>query len=194
MITTYTLTGTKIAGHIELQYTDGSLNAVKLAFKEPLNEDKFRVLFDTIAQKEDGIEHLRRLGFTITKELAQNEKIALFCRYYEQHKGIKYRVGVADLGKIKLIKVNEAILTAYFTSVNFIFKDKHSISNLVRYYNELLAEIVAATKSKHPDYWSDKHAAGLDAAGHKSYIGHLHSIGLKPTYDRNGNVKEWVKC
>lgn len=138
MITTYTLTGTKIAGHIELQYTDGSLNAIKLAFKEPLNEDKFRVLFDTIAQLEGGIENLRKLGFTITKELAQNEKLGLFCRFYEKYKVIKYRVSPADSGKIKLIKLNDAILTAYFTSVNFIFKDKHTVSNLVRYYNELL--------------------------------------------------------
>jgi hypothetical protein len=193
MITTYTLTGKKIAGHIELQYTDGFLNAIKLAFKEQLNEDKFRLLFDTIAQREEGIEHLRRLGFDITQELASNEKLALFCKYYEQHKGIKYKVSAADTGKIKLIKLTDIMLTAYFESQNFMFKGRHSISNLVKYYNELLAEIAANGKSKHPDTFIKAYQDKLSQKALPEYWNHLRSLGFMPKKDRLGNVTDWVK-
>lgn len=59
-------------------------------------------------------------------------------------------MSAADSGKVKLIRFDEALLDHYFTSENFLFKGKQSIANLVRYYNELRAEMAAPPKSKYP--------------------------------------------
>ncbi|MGZ3753601.1 MAG: hypothetical protein ACXVAY_01500 [Mucilaginibacter sp.] len=190
---TYTLQGSRMAGHIELQYTSGLLNCIKLEFKDELKEDKFKLLINEIALHEDKITQLEKLGFTITRQMATNEKVGLFCRFYELHKGLKYKVSAADSGKIKLIKLTDALLTAYFTSDNFLFKGKHSISNLVKYYNELLAEMATPAKSKHPDHFSKAYQDKLSQHDMQEYWAHLRALGLKPVRDRFENVKDWVK-
>lgn len=121
-----------------------------------------------------------------------NLKIALFCRQYETHTTVKYKVSPADSGKIKLIKVTDALLTAYFTSQNFLFKNKYSIANLVKYYNELLAEIATAGKPKHPNHYDKAYQAKLPVTEVAAYWAHLRSLGLQPKKDKVGNTIDWV--
>ncbi|MEO7212641.1 hypothetical protein [Mucilaginibacter sp.] len=193
MNNTYKLTSGKLDGYIELEYTSGLLTRISIAIKQGLNDKQFSWLISAITQHEHQVRQLEEIGITVSAAMPANQKLALFCRLYELYKKIKYKVSPADSGKIKLITIDEPMLVAYFTSENFIFKNKHSVSNLVRYYNELRAEIAKSSKPAHPDYWSDKHASKLDGKARAAYIGHLHSIGLKPVYLLNGDVKDWVK-
>lgn len=188
----YILTSDKLSGHIELQYTNGLLKAILIAIKEPLNEKQFTALVSSVTQKESDVNQLSALNLIITETLPTNKKIDLFCRLYMHYKGIRYNVHPADTGKIKLIRIDEPMLNAYFTSQTFCFKNKHGISNLVRYYNELLAEIAQGTASKHPNHWSKTHEASLDEAGCREYWAHLRGLGLKPARDRVGNVTDWI--
>ncbi|MEZ2337668.1 hypothetical protein AB6735_18625 [Mucilaginibacter sp. RCC_168] len=188
----YTLTSDRLNGHIELQYKEGLLTCILIAVKEPLNERQFNSIVSSVTQKESDIQQLLTLGLNITETLPTNKKIDLFCRLYEFYKKVKYIVHPADTGKIKLIRIDEPMLTAYFTSDNFIFKNKHSISNLVRYYNELRAEIAQGSSSKHPNHWSKTHEVGLDEAGLREYWAHLRGLGLTPVRDRVGNVTDWI--
>ncbi|MBD1394278.1 hypothetical protein [Mucilaginibacter glaciei] len=193
MITNYTLTSPKITGSIELQYTAGILTCISIAIKQPLNDVQFNTLLSSVPQSEKDVENLKLLRLTVEPAMPANKKLALFCNKYLEHKGIKYMVSAADSGKIKLIKIDAPILDSYFTSKNFLFANKHTVSNLVRNYNELLAEIAAGPKSTHPDYWSVKHFEKLDSKQQSDYIKHLHSKGLKAVYDRAGNVKDYIK-
>lgn len=180
-----------MSGHIELQYTGGLLTCILMAIKQPLNDVQFTALVSVIRQREDEIDELKKLNLVVTAAMPANKKIALFCGIYETFKGIKYKVSPADSGKIKLIKIDEPMLTAYFKSENFLFKGKHSISNLVKYYNELLAEIAAGPASKFPDHWSKAFEDKLKDDDRKDYWKHLRELGLKPQRDRFGAVTDW---
>jgi len=193
MITTYILTGKRLNGQIEVQYLDGILNAVKSALNEPLNEKQFRAFADAVPMRERGLGELKLIGLHAQRESAPNEKLALFCRLYERHKKIKYSVSPADAGKIKLVRFDEPMLEAYFTSQNFLFRDKQTVSNLVRYYNELRAELAAGPKSKYPDHFSKEYQDKLPDTELKFYWAHLRNLGLTPKKDRTGNVIDWVK-
>ena len=193
MITIYKLTSDKISGAIELEYTDSLLTRISIAIKSPLNDNQFKGLISSIGQHEANVGDLKALGLEVSAAIPANIKLAAFCRLYEQHKKIKYRVSPADSGKIKLIQVDEPLLEAYFTSGNFLFKNKHSISNLVKYYNELLAEIVAGPASKHPDHYSKAYQDKLSDKECPDYWNHLRSLGYQPKKDKMGNVVDWVK-
>jgi hypothetical protein len=195
MTNTYTLTGTRIDGHLELTFTDAILNRIEIAVNKPLNEKQFRALVEGVPMHEQDLPQLQRLGLSWSLLLPTHDKIALWCRLYKEYKGIAYNVSAADAGKIARIKVSEDTLRHYFTSANFLFKDKHSISNLVKYFNELLAEIAAPklVKSKHPDHYSKQYEDRLDANGLTDYRNHLRSLGLVPQLDKFYNIKDWYK-
>ncbi|HRF80141.1 MAG TPA: hypothetical protein PL070_08640, partial [Flavobacteriales bacterium] len=72
------------------------------------------------------------------KAMPTNEKLALWCRLYEQFKGIKYKVSPADSGKMKTLSINEELLTFYLddkelpeNATTWLFRGKQSIANLV---------------------------------------------------------------
>ncbi len=211
MQTTYTITSHKLKGYIEFSYLNGILKQIKFSLKEnfsPLQWDAFK---HNITYNETMVQHFEKLGFEVKKSTTPsatlplgegrvgtgelegtNIKIALFCRLYEKHTTVKYKVSPADSGKIKLIKIDDALLTAYFTSPNFLFKNKYSIANLVKYYNELLAEIATAGKAKHPNHYDKAYQAKLPVSEVASYWAHLRSLGLQPKKDRVGNTLDWV--
>jgi hypothetical protein len=194
-MTNYTLTSPKLNGHLELQFTDGHLNAVKMVIKAPLSGEQFCALMLALPQFEKDLYKLEALNLSVTIDKPANEKIALFCRLYESNKGIKYKVSPADSGKIKLIKADEDILVFYFGSSNFLFRGKHSISNLVKYYNELLADIAAGAKPKvkYPDHFDQAFQNKLTSKECPAYWNHLRSLGLMPKKDRVGNTIDWIK-
>lgn len=193
MTNTYILTSNRLNGHIEAQYTDGIINAVKTALKEPLNEKQFEAFTDKVPMYEKDLPQLKLIGLHAHKEAGPNEKIALFCRLYEQHKRIKYIVSAADSGKIKLVKIDEPMLLHYFSSDNFLFKGKQSIANLVKNYNELRADIAAGSKSKFPGHFSKEYQDKLKPSELKHYWSHLRSLGLEPQKDRFGVVTDWIR-
>ena len=198
MKNTYKLTSKKIRGKIEVEFLDSVLNAFKIEFKQPLTQSQFDAFTTHLPYKEDDINHYEGIGLTVVKldeagSMAANQKIALFCEYYKRHHNLKYIASRQDGGKIKGIKVNDAILTAYFTSENFLFKGRNSISNLVKYYNELLAEMATANKSKHPDHYSKAYETKLKQDELPDYYKHLRSLGLTVKKDRLGNTIDWIK-
>ena len=194
-MTTYELHSNKIKGDFTISFKDGYLNAVKMEFTECLNAEQHAMLFSTIPFAETDLPKLAKLGLSVTPVKGTAEKIALFCRLYEQHVKIKYKVSGADTGKIKHIAVTEPILVHYFSSENFLFKNKYSISNLVKYWNELQAEIITNSKGSYPDQWSEAFEAKLTSQLELTkYWAHLRSCGLEVKKDpRTGRVIDWVK-
>ncbi|MGY3054365.1 hypothetical protein ACVWYG_002572 [Pedobacter sp. UYEF25] len=193
-MTTYELTSLKTQGDFSLEFdAGGCLITCKMAFKQSLkSETLHNLLFSNIPFKEADLPQLNKLGFTITKAVPTNHKIALFCRLYEKYKEIKYKVSPSDTGKIKSIKIDEALLKVYFESETFIFKSKQSIANLAKYYNELRAEIAAGGKGKYPNNYSAEFIKKLPMDQWGGYWEHLRSLGLSPVKDRTGNTTDWI--
>lgn len=197
MTSNYTLTGKRIHGAIELQFSEGILTVVKMLLKAPLNDVQFRTLVTCLPQYESEFYKLEDVGLTATVDMPSNEKLGLFCRLYEVFKGVKYKVSAADSGKIKLVKVDEDILVFYFNSSHFLFKGKHSIGNLVKYYNELMSHFVQSQKPQsinYPDHFDRAYQNKLTEKECPGYWAHLRGLGLTAKKDRVGNVVDWVKA
>lgn len=188
------LNSAKINGTIELEYLNGQLSAIKFNLNAPLTPKQYECFIKCLPHYESEVERFKKLNFDISTPLEPNQKLALFCQLYEMYTGVKYKVNGADAGKIKHLDINRDLLLHYFTSQNFLFKGKHAIGNLARYYNELRAEIAGATKSKFPDVWSEAYENKLATNQERSaFWAHLRSLGLHPKKDRTGRTLEWVK-
>lgn len=214
MQTTYTLKSHRLKGYIEITFLNGVLKQIKFDLNETFTSVQWEAFKHNLGYNETMVQHFASIGFEVSKATTQvkeislldlagsgdvpiigtNLKIALFCRLYEKHTTVKYKVSPADSGKIKLIKIEDALLTAYFTSQNFLFKNKYSIANLTKYYNELLAEIATAGKPKHPNSYSKAYEAKLPVSEISGYWIHLRSLGLQPKKDRVGNTIDWVSA
>jgi len=146
----YRLTSPKIEGEIYLIYTDGYFTGCELCLRKPFDCKQFQFFFrETSYHEQFLLQH--GLGAMLIEEVvveASNIKIARFCDKYFFHNKCKYSVSASDAGKIKLIELPEAMLEHYFRSENFLFKGKHSIANLVRYFNELRSEYTTKVYQK----------------------------------------------
>lgn len=192
MKNTYKLTSDRLDGHLLATYSDGYLHHFELVLNTPMDEFRFNAFVRLTPYREDPHKFKELgLGVELLQELAPNKKIALFCTMYEKYKGIKYKATARDGGMIKTIQVKEELLKHYFESESFNFKGKHSINNLVRYYNELLQEIAAKGKDSFPNHWSKEFENKLDTVKMREYWAHLRRMGLKPIKDAVGNVKDW---
>lgn len=192
MKNTYRLTSDRLDGYLQATYNGGYLNNLELVLKKPMNEFQFNAFVRLTPYREDP-EKFKELGLhvEVVQEQPANKKIALFCLLYEKYKGIKYKATARDGGMIKNIKVSEELLKHYFESESFNFKGKHSVNNLVRYYNELLQEIAGKGKAQYPNHWSKDFESKLNSVQMQEYWAHLRRMGLKPYKDAVGNVKEW---
>lgn len=188
MKTTYELTSKARTGSVRITYVEGYLIAFEIGFKPPLYPDKIERFLKEVPALEESINRLTSLGLTISKEAPTNEKLALFCRVYEKHIGIKYKVTAADSGKIKQINPTEDQLHAYFRSENFLFKGKQSIANLVKYWNEFRADLAGQGKSKFPDEWNADLVRKLTPQDTVKYYAHLRSLGMKAIKSEAGQV------
>lgn len=194
MINTYEVTSSKIKGDFSLQFKEGNLIGVKMELEACLNQARHSLLFNKIPFLEADLPKLKALGLMIRPQQPTNVKIALFCQLYEHYVKIKYKVSPADSGKMKLLKVDREMLIHYFSSANFLFAGKWSISNLTKYYNELRAEIANAGKSKYPDYWTEAFEAKLTDKERNEYWAHLRSLGFEVKKDtRTGRTMDWIK-
>lgn len=149
------------------------------------------------------IQRLRSEGYVITQEeedIPTNKKIALWCRIWAEFKPVKYTMVGADAGRIKGIRLSEELLRWYLndkdmpqTPATWHWRGKQSVSNLVRYYNEVRAAMVAPPESKHPDHWSREHMMKLDGPSIAEYHKHLKSLGLVPKKHADGSILDYVK-
>lgn len=192
MKTTYELTSKARQGSAKVTYEEGNLISLEISFKPALDAIKTDFLLKAIPPQDHGLfNHLELMGLTVTKQSGPNEKLALFCRVYEKHKGIKYKVSAADSGKIKQINPTEEQLHAYFRSENFLFKGKQSIANLVKYWNEFRADQAGQGASKFPDEWNPDLIKKLSPQETVNYYKHLRSIGLTAIKSGTGQVIGW---
>lgn len=192
MKTTYKLTSSRLDGHFLISFEDERLKAFEINFKQPLSFQQLSHFLSRLPFSEAGISALEEIGLKADKVAAPNEKIALFCRIYEKHVGIKYKVSAADSGKIKQIQIDEAMLHHYFRSDNFLWKGKYSIANLTKYYNELRAEIAKGPASGHPDRWDKDYFTKLKTDQIPSYYAHLRGLGLTAKKNHVGAIVDWV--
>lgn len=189
---TYLLTSKKIQGSIELSYLNGVLTLVKFDLKQALLTAQWLHFREHLSLYEENINNLTKLGFVIAQAMPANEQIALFCRLYENRTGVKYKVSPADAGKMKGLKLSNELLECYFASENFLFKNKYSIANLAKYYNELRVELANRGKSHHPNYWDASYEAKLKTEELPGYWAHLRSLGLEAKKDRTGKTIGWI--
>ncbi|WP_106566475.1 hypothetical protein [Cecembia rubra] len=191
MKTVYRLSSTKLKGHFLVSFEQGRLTGFEMAFKNGITDYLYDRFLSALPILEEFIGRYESMGLKVERVAAPNEKIAIFCRIYEQHVGIKYKVIGADAGKIKHVQLDEALLHHYFRSDNFLWKGKYSISNLVRYYNELRAEMATGGRQKHPDEWDASYCTKLKADQLSDYYRHLRSRGLRAIKDQTGRIIDW---
>lgn len=152
-----------------------------------------------------GDEHITITEVKEEKELAVNERVALFCRLYKQHKGIAYRMSPKDVGIIKALPVTEALLSYYLNEAElpenpttWLWRGKQSVSNLRNYWNEVMTSmqvpVPEKVKSRHPNKWDREHLRKLDGEGITEYYRHLKSLGLVPRKHPDGSTIDWVKA
>jgi hypothetical protein len=185
------------------------LNEFKALTEKQLNELLNRIPNDPalltrlINEKYEGkliVEEVKAIGSEpdpIAPEVSSNVKIARFCEFFEIKTGIKYKVSAADSGKIALVKLSmddwDRALKTYFDSDNFLFKNKYSILNLVKYYNELRIEAFGKPAGKtFPIPYDPNFFAKLDTNDQREYWRVLKENGYRfePNSGRGGN---WVK-
>lgn len=192
MKTTYELTSKSREGSAKVTFEDGILIGFEMEFKPALNAEKTHQLLRALPASDINLHHLTLLGLELKRiatPKAPNEKLALFCRIYEKHKGIKYKVSAADSGKIKQIDPSEELLHFYFRSENFLFKGKQSIANLVKYWNELRADFAGkGAGNTFPNEWQPDLIKKLSPQETVHYYAHLRSLGMEMIKSQTGQV------
>ncbi len=186
----YKISNPKIDGHIEALYEDGKITSFHFFLNAPMTFKQWITLLNLIPQEED---KLVPTSLTVERiaETKTNEKIALFCRMYRKYVGVAYTVSASDSGKIKLLGISEELLNRYFGSENFLFKGKHSIGNLARYYNELRAEISAPAGKKYPNHYSRDYEKKLSSPELSEYWAHLRNLKMTPVKNIQGKIVDW---
>lgn len=194
MKTTYRLKSDKMNGHLEVGFQDGLLKEFKIECKDALTPRQYGLFLGTLPHSEERVKDFEGIGLQVVPVAIDkvNDKIALWCRLYERYTGVKYKVSGPDAGKMKSIKVDEGMLRHYFESGNFLFKGKYSIANLVKYYNELQAEIANYGKPSFPNGWDANFAAKLSGSEMSAYYAHLRGLGLKPRRDQAQRIVDWA--
>lgn len=194
MYNTYKMVSGKINGEIFFYYLNGHLTGIELNLKEPLNDLQaahFGIHIYIQEQQLLQCHECIRLKQLVTAS-GTNIKIKMFCDYYFHYRKVQYRITQSEVGKIKQVEVNDQLLTKYMTSDNFLFKNKWSVANYVKYYNELRNETYGTTKL-YPDYYSKAFADKMEPKKLRDYYAHLRSLGLVPKFDRFHNCIDFVK-
>lgn len=170
----YSLVSDKIRGTITAEYLNGTLTCIELELHEHLLAEQVDTLFNKLlAYKESDLIKGR---WQLIEVAPTNKKIALFCEQYAfYNKGVKYRVRPKEAGMIANVEVTQESCNCYFRSKNFLFHNKHSIANYVKYYNELRAEMAGA--HRFPNYYSKDFAGTISDKEYMDYIKYLKSIG-----------------
>ena len=207
-ISKYRLTTAGREGSAILVYENGYFKSLLNEFKPCLNDSALNYILNLIPADEASINDILVNRLTAKSKLEKlgddavlpvNQAIALFCDYYQAKTKVQYRVSKADAGKMSVLKQKgtewQKIFQVYFDSQDFLFKNKWSISNLVKYWNELRLEVYG-TKSvptrNYPIPYSHAFFLELDVNEQREYWKHLRMNGyeFKGSGVRGG---EWVK-
>lgn len=189
----YKATHPDMKGNFILEYEDGILKSITNTHPESSYYNDWVVLMSHLIYQKNNLFVIKD-KFIIEKQQGTNDRIALFCTYYMRYKnGLKYKVSPADSGKIKLVDATDALLKVYFESTTFIFQNK-SISNYVKYYNELRAEAAGVgAKQIFPNKYDPDYEKTLSGPKLAAYWEHLRTIGWKNVEVRPGK-KEWQQA
>lgn len=190
--TTWKLKSDKINGFIDISYLNGAITGIEFHLNAPLTDLQYTFFCRHIHFLEEDLMNCPHCihMWQLYNAGASSNKIKMFCDYYFMFRKIKYKVTAAEAGKIKNIAINDSLLLKYFTSHNFLFKNKWSISNLVKYYNELRSEAYGA-KAVHPDVFIKDYSVNLTELERQEYYKHLRSLGKKPVYDTLRNLVDF---
>lgn len=151
----------------------------------------------------DYIRELQALGCTVKEDKAKlptNEKVALWCRLWKEHKGEKWVINGPDAKRIGEMAIDEPFLRWYLndkdmpdTPQTWLWKGKQSVGNLWHYINQVRVAMAAPPPSKHPDHWDRAHLAKLDGQGIGEYHRHLRELGLVAKKHPDGTILDYVK-
>lgn len=196
-ITQYKLKSPKIKGEIVFIYHNGVLFSVNFNLQQPLDTKQIEWFCLNLPYAYIEYDHAPMLlGHVMLEKVTStptNEKIALFCRIYEQYTSVKYIVSPKASGMIKRLDITKELLDTYFTSENVLFRSKHSIENLSKFYNQLRAEFAGAyAKAKFPGYYDAVLEKKLQGQELVEYHKHLRTKGWKCNYSPGGGVT-WVQ-
>jgi hypothetical protein len=188
----YIITSEKFEGFLIMTYQDGLFKSCINEIKTPIKRevwDSFRI---NMPFREELLKGLQHHGLKVCEkeydlssmeeqEKPGYERVKLFCQIFEEMKGRKYKVYAGEGKKIQLVPVTEAIIRYYFRSTNFLWHTKWSISNLVKFWNELQTEMAEGKPAmRFPDYYSPEYVAQLLPAQVPYYHQHLIKKGLIP--------------
>lgn len=128
-----------------------------------------------------------------------NRMIAFFCDLYKEKTGIAYKVSPADAGKIKKLSITDKdwliLVTTYYDSKNFLFVNKWSIANIIKYWNELRVEAFGVKQpvvKTFPLPYDHEFYSKLNQDEQKAYWVYLRANGYKWDVNASRNGK-WVK-
>lgn len=192
----YILTSTKLQGRLILTYADGFIKSLINEFKG-ITEQQWDALVKELPAEEVNVTHLEQIGLKLKQDRI-NEKVALFCDHYKRKMAVAYKASAMQCGQLRDKDVNTELLNCYFSSANFIFRNK-SIGNYAKYYNELRAECYGQLpaeqpKSQHPNQYNRKYEQGLTGPALTDYWQHLRALGYKAVKsERDGSIIDWIK-
>lgn len=198
----YKITAPGHNNYMTVTYENGKLQAIEgihlmaklwedVAINEPIPIEE--ELIPAKMEQYAGMVGMEKIMLSST-----GEKIALFCRIYQEELGVKYAASRVDASKISKLKIDEDLLRLYFKNEEWWGKQPKSIVNLANNYNALLQLQAAGTKpakqkAEFPDYWTQSYQDRLPTNRHSAYWKHLRNLGLEPVRNGMGKVVEWAK-
>lgn len=173
-VTTYKILALKVEGTAYAVYQDGWLT---MLISEMTHDEHL----DFPLREKDLLD---AAGFWSVQHLAPKsvaDKVALFCIKYKQHKNLTYRAAKEEKANLKLVTVNEQLLDAYFTHVNYPLNTTKSMADYVRHYNTVrdLATHGAKPRGGFPDVPDSEYEKTLSPEKLSAYRLHLVQLGWK---------------
>jgi hypothetical protein len=209
-LTKFKITTAKTPGYMMVVYQDKHLKSILNEFAPPLTEVQLNIILNRIPddpaqliplfnEKYAGkiiVEPVKAIGAEPDGDYPANKKIAMFCEFYEAKTRVKYKVSMSDSGKISQLKAPaaewEKLMQTYFNSRNFLFLNKYSISNIAKYWNELIVEAFGEPASNFPIPYDHTFFKTFDLMGQRAYWKALRDAGY--TYQAANNREgKWVK-
>lgn len=189
-ITRYIFTSDKLQGQLILTFKAGIIWTMINEFKG-MNEDQHRQLMVQLPFVETKLHNLTDIGLKMKKDQATNQKIALFCKWYEKQIGIKYKITKKETGMIGNVEVNDDLLAAYFTNSHWKWNDCRSVSNYCGNYNLVRSLVYGKQQHLHqfPNQYSADFEKSLSAEKLPQYWAHLRALGWQPI--KRGNYTTW---
>jgi hypothetical protein len=188
-----------MSGEIVLTFHNAHLFNINFKLAAALSQEQTLFIKKHLPFTEDALlQHKFGGAFDIAAltEVPAMDKVALFMKEYREYLSIDYQKQKRDHLMIASFDVTEALLKTYFTSDNILFKEKHSIGNFCKFYNQLRAEHAGAYKQKRfPDHYDTNFIKTLKTIQElHDYYAHLRSKGLVAKKNSTGQqIIDFVK-